>query len=381
MFKEENIVNKFIELTKIDSESGQERAIADKLKMELLNLGLEVNEDNVADKIQNDIEGDIKDNTGNIIAKLKGSDPELPTLLLSAHMDTVKPGQDVKPVIEDGTIFSESETILGADDKAGITMILTILRELKQRKLRYGDIEVVFTVCEEEGLLGSRNLAVDKLNADYGIVYDSGEEVGTIITEGPAQTEIKIIVKGKAAHAGREPYKGIDAIKIAGTALAKVNLGKIDEETTANIGIIKGGKATNIVPDEVELVGEVRSRDEVKLEKQIQHMIEIFKDTAREYGAEVEFEIERLFSPFKLNKDLPLIQLAIDSAKELDFTPELITTRAGSDANIFNDYGIPTFNFGLGTNHGHTPDENIQIENFTKIIKYSLNIIENLNSL
>ncbi|SDC89046.1 MULTISPECIES: M20/M25/M40 family metallo-hydrolase [unclassified Candidatus Frackibacter] len=371
MFKEEDVINKFIELTQIDSESYNEREIADKLKKELLELGLKVNEDDAGDVIEN--------NTGNIIAKLKGNEPSLPKLLLSAHMDTVKPGKSIEPVVEDGIIFSQGDTILGADDKAGITMILTILRELKDSQSSYGDIEVVFTVCEEAGLLGSKNLAFKNLNADYGIVCDSGESVGNIIIEGPAQTKIKAKVYGKAAHAGKEPYKGINAIKVAGVALANMELGQIDEETTANIGIVKGGEATNIVPDEVELVGEVRSRDEAKLEEQVQSIIKTLEEAAEEFDTDVEVEVKRLFPSFKLDKELSIIKLAIEAGENLGLEPKLIATGAGSDANIFNAQEIPTINFGLGTKEGHTADENIETDNFTKIVKLILDIIQNLD--
>ncbi|SJZ61830.1 M20/M25/M40 family metallo-hydrolase [Selenihalanaerobacter shriftii] len=370
MIDETRIVDEFMGLLKIDSESRTEREIADKLKERLEKLGLEVREDDIAKEVEG--------NTGNIIAKLEGNNSEVPTLFLSAHMDTVKPGKGVKPIIKDDTIYSAGDTILGADDKAGIAAILASLEYLIENDSVYGDVEVVFTVCEEVGLLGAKNLAIDKLEADLGIVYDSGGEIGTIIAEAPAQDKINVIVNGKSAHAGIEPDKGINAIKVASIALSNMNLGRVDEETTANIGVIKGGKATNIVPDRVELEGEARSRDEEKLNAQTQHMVDIFEKSAKKFNAKVEIEVERLFPAFKLDKNSPIVKAAIKAAKDLNVEPKLVPTGGGSDANIFN-VEIPTINLGIGMADVHTTDEHIKINDLIKTAEYTLTIIEKLN--
>lgn len=373
MINEDEVVEKFIELVQIDSESRFERQIANKIKEELTQLGMEVEEDNAGARI-----GSF---TGNLIGKLEGNNSNLPTLCLMAHMDTVVPGKNVKPIIKDGVIYSQGKTILGADDKAGITAILTTLKYLVENDCEYGDIEVVFTVCEETGLLGSKNLETDKLEADMGVVFDCDGQIGTIITEGPAQDKIRVLVKGKPAHAGKNPNEGINAIKVASLALSNMKLGQIDEETTANIGVIEGGQATNIVPDKVELKGEARSRDEEKLDMQTEHMVNIFEKSAEQFYAETEIETNRLFSAFKIDKKASIVQVAITAAEKLNLEPKLVSTGGGSDTNILNNKGIPAINLGLGTKEAHTPKENIEVKNLVDISKYAVTIVKSLKEI
>ncbi|KXS41950.1 MAG: peptidase T-like protein, partial [Candidatus Frackibacter sp. T328-2] len=260
----------------------------------------------------------------------------------------------------------------------GITTILTVLENLIESEREYGDIEVVFTICEEAGLLGAKYLDIELLKADFGIIYDAGGEIGTVVTEAPAQDKIHVVIKGKSAHAGIEPDKGVNAIKVASIALSNMDLGRIDEETTANIGVIKGGKATNIVPDRVELEGEARSRDEAKLDAQTKHMVEILKKSAKQFNAEVEVETERLFAAFKLDENLPILKSAIKAAERIGVEPNLIATGGGSDANILNGKGIPTINLGIGMTDVHTTDEHIKIADLMKSIDYTLAIIKSL---
>jgi tripeptide aminopeptidase len=369
----ERIVNRFMELVQIDSESRFERQMAKKLKKELSNLGFEVREDETGARIGSYI--------GNVIAKLKGNNSEMPTLCLVAHMDTVEPGKNIKPIIKDGVIYSQGKTILGADDKAGITTILTSLEYMIENGFEYGDIEVIFTVCEEAGLLGSKNLDFNELEAEMGIVYDCDGKIGTIITAGPAQDKIRVLVEGKSAHAGKHPNEGINAIKVSSIALSNMKLGQIDEETTANIGVIRGGIATNIVPDQVELKGEARSRDEEKLKLQTEHMVDIFKKSANKFYANVEIETNRLFSSFKINKDTDIVQAAVLAAERLNLEPKLVATGGGSDTNIFNKAGIPTINLGLGAKEAHTPKENIAIDDLVKAVEYNLTIMKCLKEI
>ncbi|MCK8824752.1 M20/M25/M40 family metallo-hydrolase [Fuchsiella alkaliacetigena] len=370
MIKQADILKRFLELVQIDSESKAERQIADKLKQELKELGLEVSEDQAGKKIGG--------NAGNIIAKLKGRNSELPTLLLTAHMDTVTPGQGIEPVIKDGVIYSSGDTILGADDKAGITAIMTVLETIlaEENDLEYGNLEVVFTVCEEIGLLGAKNLDYSQLAADYGIVLDTNGEVGSVVIEGPAQNKIEAVINGEAAHAGVNPEEGVNAIKVASIALSNMNLGRIDEETTANIGVIEGGEATNIVPDIVKLEGEARSRDEAKLAAQTEHMLEILESSTQKLAAEIDINTERMYSAFELSKEEPLVKLILRAAERIEIEPKLIAGGGGSDANILNSNGIPAVNLSLGTNDVHSPEENIEIKDLVNINRYLLAIIE-----
>ncbi|MBM7555255.1 M20/M25/M40 family metallo-hydrolase [Halanaerobacter jeridensis] len=363
----DKIVKQFKELVSIDSHSKEEGEIATYLSNLLEEWGLEVTTDDAGEKIDGE--------TGNIIAKLKG-DPDLPTLLFCAHMDTVIPGENVEAVIEDDVIYSQGDTILGSDDKAGITAILGMLKAIQERDIEHGDIEIVFTVAEEIGLLGAKNLNYDLLEADLGIIYDSGGPIGTIVTQAPAQDQINVEVIGKSAHAGLNPSGGVNAIKVSSMAISNLNLGQIDEETTANIGVIKGGHATNIVPDLVELEGEARSRDEDKLEQQIEHMIDIFEKSAKKYSAEVNIDVERMYSAFDLTESDPSVKLVVEAAKNLGVEPKLEATGGGSDANILNGQGIETVNLGVGMTDVHSTDENIKVKDLVDAVRYSVEIVK-----
>ncbi|TDX51191.1 M20/M25/M40 family metallo-hydrolase [Orenia marismortui] len=364
---QERIVNFFLELVQIDSVSKEEGNLAEYLVKLLEELGLEVRRDNIAQEVGGQ--------SGNIIAKLAG-DSSKPTLLLSSHMDTVTPGKGIKPVIKDGVIYSKGDTILGSDDKAGITTIIEALRVIKEEEIEHGDIEVVLTIGEEIGLLGSKNLDYNLIEADYGIVFDSGGPIGSIFTQAPTQDKIYVKVKGKAAHAGMNPSSGINAIKVASVALSNMKLGQVDDETTANIGVIKGGQATNIVPDLVELEGEARSLKEDKLDRQTKHMCDIFNKAANKFKAEVDIDVQRMYPAFDLARNTKIVDIAIKAARKIGIKPSLQSTGGGSDANIFNGHGIPTINTSVGMNDVHSTEENIKINDLVSAVKYCLSIIE-----
>ncbi|MFO7820144.1 MAG: M20/M25/M40 family metallo-hydrolase [Halanaerobacter sp.] len=368
----EEVIEQFEDLVTIDSHSKKEGAIVQYLIELLKDWGLEVSTDDAGSAIDGE--------TGNIIAKLEGS-AKLPTLLFCAHLDTVIPGENVKPVLKDGVIYSQGDTILGADDKAGITAILGMLKRVQEEDIPHGDIEVVFTIAEEIGLLGAKNLNYDLLEADLGIIYDSGGSIGTIVTQAPAQDQINVEVIGKSAHAGLNPSGGVNAIKVSSMAISNLNLGQIDEETTANIGVIKGGHATNIVPDLVELEGEARSRDEAKLDAQIEHMINIFEKSAQKYSAQVNIDVERMYSSFDLTKEDPSVELVVNAAKSLGVEPKLEATGGGSDANIFNAQGIETVNLGVGMTDVHSTDESIKVSDLVDAVNYSVEIVKESKKL
>ena len=285
MVNEKRLVESFMELVKIDSISREERNLADFLIEKLEDLGLEVIVHQAGDKV--------KSNCGNIIARFKGNIKEVTPIMFSAHMDTVIPGKNINPLLKGEKIVSSGKTILGADDKAAIAALLEALHIIKEKNISHGGIEIVFTICEEIGLKGAKNLDISELKSQIGFVLDAGGRVGKIITTAPSQNSREITIYGKAAHAGSNPEEGINAIQVAGFALSRMKLGRIDEETTANIGIISGGKATNIIPDEVTLEGEVRSRKEEKLEKYTEQLKKITEDTAQEFSAKAEVKINK----------------------------------------------------------------------------------------
>lgn len=369
MINKDRMVKEFIELVQIDSLTFRERKMADTLKAKVSALGIECYEDDAGTKIGG--------NAGNIIAKVEG-DKSIPPILLMAHMDTVVPGEGKKPLIEGDIIKSEGKTILGADDVAGIECILECLRVLKSEEIKHGDIYVVFTVAEEGGLHGAKNLDYSRISAKYGFVLDSGGDIGEVNIKAPTQNEIHVTVKGKAAHAGIEPEKGISAIQIASEAISNMKLGRIDYETTANIGIINGGKATNIVCDEVVIHAEARSRQPRKLEEQTQHMKECFMKAAGKFGGSVEFKADLMYPPFEVNEDEEIINILRKAAKECGIELKLEATGGGSDTNIISSKGIKAVNVSVGMRNVHSVNEYIKIEDLTKAAEFVLAVIKNV---
>ncbi len=372
MVNEKRLIESFMELVKIDSVSREEKEVADFLIKKLKDLGLEVTVDQAGEKV--------KSNSGNIIARLKGSVKKATPIMFSAHMDTVVPGKKIKPICEGEKIVSSGETILGADDKAAIAALLEALQIIKENNILCGDIEIVFSICEEIGLEGAKNLDISSLNAQMGFVLDAGGQVGKIITTAPSQNSLQIIIYGKSAHAGSNPEEGINAIQVAGFALSRIKLGRIDEETTANIGIISGGKATNIVPDKVTLKGEVRSRNEEKLEKHTERLKKITEDTAQEFKAKAEVKINREYSCYNLSSDDQVLKISMKAAKDMGLQPELCPSGGGSDANVFNKKGFPSVVLAIGMEKVHTVDEYILIKNLKNAAEYVLSIINTVVS-
>lgn len=354
MINKQRMLAEFLELIKIRCSTKAERQVGDLLKQRLEQLGLTVFEDGVGEKIGG--------NCGNIIAYLTGEVSTAPVIMLSAHMDCVEPCGGIEPVVQDGIIKSAGNTILGSDDKAGVAAILEGIRTIIEQKLPHGDIQVVFTVSEEGGLDGSKNIQRDHLKADFGYALDSGGSPGHIITKAPGQNSIEVVIHGKTAHAGVAPEEGLNAIVVAGKALAELKQGRIDEETTANVGIIAGGHATNIVPDRVELKCEARSRNVEKLAAQTEHMRKTFEQTAVSCGARAEVHIHHAYDPFVLADNSPVVALAAAAARSIDLTVTLQATGGGSDANFFNRYGVPTAVLGVGMTKVHTVEESITEE-------------------
>lgn len=372
MVNPKRMVEEFLELVQIDSVSGKERQIADLLKEKLTGLGLKVLEDGAGGKVGSD--------TGNIIGRLPGNGSG-PVLMLCSHMDTVEPGHGVKPRIESGVIRSAGDTVLGADDKAGIVAILEVLRVIREQNISHAGLEVVFTIWEEGGLFGAKNLDDGHLSARIGFVLDSDGPPGTIITRAPSQDRIGATIKGRAAHAGINPEDGINAIQVASHAVAQMKLGRIDHETTCNIGIITGGKATNIVPDSATLDGETRSLDAGKREAQTALMCGTIKETAAKFGAAVDIVTETLYHEFNLGEKSPPVRLAVEAALKLGLAPKLEKTGGGSDANIFNSRGIATAVLGVGMKKVHTTEEYIALDDLIGSAVYLLEIVKSVTGL
>ncbi|GGN56692.1 MULTISPECIES: M20/M25/M40 family metallo-hydrolase [Oceanobacillus] len=356
---ETRLVEEFLELVQVDSETKYEAEIAALLKKKFTELGVEVKEDNAKEKTGH--------GAGNLICTLKGTKSDGDTIYFTSHMDTVVPGKNIQPVIEDGYIKSDGTTILGADDKAGLAAILEMIRLLKEENVEHGDIQFIITVGEESGLVGAKALDASLIHADYGYAIDSNGDVGDIIVAAPNQAKIFATVKGKTAHAGVEPEKGVSAITIAAKAVSKMPLGRIDEETTANIGRFEGGQQTNIVADHVDIIAEARSLDKKKLDKQTAAMKEAFEHAASELGGEAEVEIKLMYPGYKQESGDQVVEVARRAAKSIGRESKLLKSGGGSDANIIAGFGIPTVNLAVGYEEIHTTKERISIDNLIKI--------------
>lgn len=367
MINEQRLIEEFIELVKIDSETRYEREIADVLKEKFEALGLDVEEDNAAAVTGH--------GAGNLICTLTGTTEGDP-IYFTSHMDTVVPGVGVNPIFEDGYIKSDGSTILGADDKAGIAAMLEAIRIIKENNLPHSTIQFVITVGEESGLVGAKALNRDDLLAKYGFALDSDGKVGTIIVAAPTQSKVKATVFGKTAHAGVAPEKGVSAITIAAKAIAAMSLGRIDEETTANIGRIEGGTQTNIVCDKVDILAEARSLLNEKMETQVMDMKEAYEAAAADMGGRVEVDIDVMYPGFKYGDGDHVVEVAKKAVNAIGREPKLLHSGGGSDANVIAGLGIPTINFGIGYEDIHTTNEKIPVEELIKTAELIVQLVK-----
>lgn len=366
----ERLIEEFMTLVQIDSLSRDERRVADYLTEKLTALGVEVVEDTAGEKVGG--------NTGNLICTLKG-DASKPTVLFTCHMDTVTPGEGIKPQLLEDRITSDGTTILGADDKAGVAGILEMVRTLKEQNLNHGTIVLFLTMGEESGLLGSRHADWEKLpKVDFGYAFDSNGPIGKVVTQSPSQMKIEVVVNGKTAHAGVNPEAGISAITVAAHAISKMKLGRINEQTTANIGSFAGGGATNIVCDRIEIKAEARSLDLAELDEQTQHMKETFEQTAKEWGTTAEVHVERMYHNLNHEIDAPVVQTAFKAIRSLGFEPSTMASGGGSDANILNGQGIPTCNIAIGYEKIHTVNEFIRLDDLENAARLLVSITQSV---
>jgi tripeptide aminopeptidase len=370
------LANVFRQLVQIDSVSGKEGAVAKALEEILKSMGAEVIFDRAGPKVGSD--------SGNLIARFPGVAPEVAPLLLNAHMDTVQPGEGIKIKFSDGTFSSDGTTVLGADDKSALAVIIETIRVLQEGRLSYGPLEVVVTVCEEVGLLGAKNLDYSLLTARYGYSLDATDTDG-IVTRAPAANHIHFEVHGRDAHAGAAPEKGINAIQLASRVLSKISMGRIDEETTANIGLIQGGTATNIVPSLVTVTGEVRSHSPEKLDHETDKIVRCFEEEISAYRQafpsddglpRVEAKIREDFSVMKTPEDHLVVAMAREAAARLGREMKTKTSGGGSDANIFFGHGIVTGILGTGMKDMHTVRESVRLDDMVKSAELLLEIVQ-----
>ncbi len=351
MIREERLVNLFLDLCRINSPSLKEAECASFVKHYLQSMGLEVIEDNAGERCGG--------NANNLVAWKRGNVPGAPKIFLSAHMDTVEPTEDLVIELRDGVYYSDGATILGADDKGGLAPAIEVVHAFIESAEPHGDICLLISIAEEIGLKGAGALAIEDLGLDFGYVLDTGPPVGTFVNRTATHDNLTIQITGKAAHAGKDPEKGINAIQVAADAIHGMRLGRIGPETTANLGIIKGGTGVNVVCPFVEIRAEARSTNLEELDTQTSHMIRQFEEAAARWGAEVSIDHFRHYPSYEIAEDAPVVRHAIAASSALGFEPKLRTTLGGSDANVYNAKGIPCIVVATGMEAIHTHEERI----------------------
>ena len=357
MVRRERLLNTLVELIKIDSPSGEEDAIDQELSSRLQALGCQVRHDSY----------------GNLVANLPGKGEPL---LLSAHMDTVDPGRGIKPVLEGDTLRSEGSTILGGDCKAGLAIVLEALDAVVETGVARRPVEVVFTRHEEGGLVGARHLDFRMITAKNGVVFDGEGPVSRVTVAAPSQNVVTANITGRAAHAGLEPEKGLSAILIAASILQDLPLGRIDEETTANIGRMDAGLKRNIVPEAAFLDGEIRSRDNDKLTRISEEFERVFDQARKKHPeARISLEIETTYRAYNVDAGHPAIGSINRALAALGTRPELKASGGGSDANIFIDRGIVALPMGIGVQSFHTTWETADIPQVVQGAEFCRNLI------
>ena len=375
MVNRERLAKDFEMLVQIDSISRSEGAIADTLRRCFRDLGGTVIEDGAGKKVGGE--------SGNLIVRFEGTKKDTPALLVNAHMDTVKAGENVTVRFKDGVFTSDGTTILGADDKSALAVILETIRLLQEHKQPYGPLEIVLTVCEEIGLLGVKALDFSLITAPYGFTLDAADTEG-IVTRAPACNHVQFTVAGLGAHAGAAPDKGINAIQLACKAISKMTLGQIDKDTTANIGVIEGGTATNVVPDLVVVAGEVRSHNLEKLDAVTKGVTQCFEKEIMTYKKahprkddlpRLEMAVRQDFPLMHVPEDHVVVTLARHAAKRLGRAMKTKTGGGGSDANIFFEQGIVMGILGTGMTDVHSVRESIRLDDMVKSVELLLAII------
>jgi tripeptide aminopeptidase len=375
MINEERIKNLLLELVQLDSVSREEREVAQRIKQLCEEMGAEVFIDDAGEKVGG--------NTGNVIARFPGTIPTADPIMMSAHMDTVVPGKGVKPIVEGDIIRTDGTTVLGGDDKSGCSVIIETIRCLQEQSIPHAPIDAVFSICEEVGLLGAKHLDLSKMRARYGIVFDS-DDPGFLFTKGPSANHFEFKIHGLESHAGVAPEQGISAIRIAAEAINNMKLGRIDDETTANIGVIRGGEATNIITNLVTLHGEARSLDDEKLEAQTAHIVKCLEDAAAKHEvtvdgvttkARVESHVTREYHAMDVSDESRVVKLVIEAAARMGLKVETMASGGGCDANIFNKRGIECANLGTGMRAIHTVKEWLDVKDMYASAEMTLEIM------
>lgn len=357
MINQERLVKTFLDLVQIDSPSGHEDAIAKEVIQRLKALGAKARRDKV----------------GNVIACFEGKGEPL---MVNAHLDTVEPGRGIRPLIKGDVITSDGTTILGADCKVGVSALLEALTSIKEDKKFHVPIDVLLTVEEESSLRGSRELDVHDIRARRGFTFDAGGGANQICLSSPYYHSVDVHITGRAAHAGEEPEKGISAIAIAAQIIAELPLGRLDEQTTANVGLIQGGSVRNAVPETAIFQGEIRSRDEKRLIEVTDRWVAVGEKIKELHPQSViTVKVEREFDGYVFTKEHPLVSLVQKGLKEIGLEAEFVHSGGGTDVNGFHAKGITALGIGAASWESHTAREYTKISEILKITRLAEQLI------
>ena len=358
----------FLELAATPSPPGEERAVADRVIAELRGLGLEVDEDDAGAAIGSTV--------GNLLCRLPGRDEGGTPLFLCAHLDTVPPHGELAPVVDEGVVRNAGGTILGADNKSAVVAMIEAARRILEERRPHAGVELLFTPKEEVGLLGAAAFDHTKLEAELGFVYDQAAPIGDVIMGAPYGRALTVRFHGRPAHSGMVPEEGRSAIAAAAKAIADLRLGRIDEETTANVGMITGGSARNIVPEWCELQAEARSHDARKLADLVQEMLDTFAFAASVAECMVETEVSETYRGYRFKDSDPVVQLAATALARCGYELVPTLTGGGADANVFNARGIPCLNLANGMAAIHTAEEHIAVADLDAMVDVTLALVD-----
>jgi tripeptide aminopeptidase len=361
----ERLLDDFVRLCGIESPSRSERAVADAVRAELEGLGLEVEEDDSA--------GETGSDAGNLLARIEGPEGAR-TILLCAHLDTVPLAGPVEVALENGVLSNRHEAILGADNKAAVATILAAARRLTEEGAPVG-VELLFTTCEEHALAGAKAFDPARLRSEFGYVFDHASPIGELVTASPTYYRLEAEFRGQAAHAGIRPEDGHNAIAAAAKAIASIQIGRLDESTTANVGQIQGGTAANVVAERCKVVLEARSLDDARAGEVVSSMVDAISESASDLECDVDTAVERLFRGYKLARSAPVVEVAAEALRSKGIEPVYINTGGGSDANAFIAAGLPTVNVANGTQGNHQPDESVTVDALETTLDLTLAIV------
>jgi tripeptide aminopeptidase len=363
MIDSSRLVEIFLQLVKIDALSGKEKKVADFIRDFLDGYDLQITED----KSYNFSGG----NSGNLICRVgNGGD-----FVLLAHMDTARPTKKVIPYIENSAIKSKTDTVLGVDNRAGVSVLLYVLESIFKNNYVTKDFTAAFTTCEETTMEGSKNLLLNG-NINKGFVFDSSLRPGNFINSACGAMGFKAVINGRASHSGIEPEKGINSVQIASLVISKIKQGRLDDETTLNIGKISGGSAVNVIPEKTIIEGEIRSFDPDIISSKVNELQKLFSREAELYSATVDFSAAWDFMPYTIEYDEEVFMDISTALKKVGLVPKANISLGGSDANSLNAKGIPSVNIGIGAQNPHSNEEFIFIEDLVKSAEIAFQLIK-----